>query len=170
MYFFRVGTNVYKVGCTFLACRGESVKYQSCLIIPRPLLTLVTDPNFSHLAIGLSVNLMASRLHFLACRLMTQACLYQVSGLSQIWSSRLYVMKDCAGSVTVQSVTLAGLSVSVPYRPVNFPGQSVNFHDWVLESGVLYNQPAQNSNRQAVTDRPAMFLLLTACRFPNLWL
>ena len=79
-------------------------------------------------------------------------------------------MTDCAGSVTVQSVTLAGLSVSIPDMPVNFPGQSVTIHDWVLESGVFYNRQALNSNRQAVTDRPAIFLLLMACRFPNLWL
>ena len=42
---------------------------------------------------------------------------------------------DHAGSVTVQSVTLASLSVTVPDRPVKFTGQSVTFTDWVLESG-----------------------------------
>ena len=52
-------------------------------------------------------------------------------------------------SVTVQLVILAGLSVSIPDRPVNFPGQSVTFHIWVLELGVLYNPQALNSNRQA---------------------
>ena len=46
------------------------------------------------------------------------------------------------GNVRVQSVTLAGLFVSVPNRPVNFQGQSVTFTDWVLESGIF------------VTDRP----------------
>ena len=40
-----------------------------------------------------------------------------------------------AGNVTVQSVTLTGLSVTVPDRPVKFPGQSVTLTDWVLESG-----------------------------------
>ena len=52
------------------------------------------------------------------------------------------VRDDCAGSVTVQSVTLAGLSVSIPDRPVKFHGQSVTLTDWVLESGKF------------VTDRP----------------
>ena len=42
---------------------------------------------------------------------------------------------DCAGSVAVQSVTLAGLSVIVPDRPVKFQGQSVTLTNWVLESG-----------------------------------
>ena len=28
----RVGNNVYKVGCSFPACQGESVKFQTCLI------------------------------------------------------------------------------------------------------------------------------------------
>ena len=46
------------------------------------------------------------------------------------------------GSVTVQWVTLAGLSVTVPDRPVKFTGQSVTFTDWVLELGKI------------VTDRP----------------
>ena len=64
-----------RVGCKFPACRGESVKYQTCLIFLRPLPTLVSDPNFSPLTIGLSVNLMACRLHFPACQLMKQACL-----------------------------------------------------------------------------------------------
>ena len=54
---------------------GESVKYQTCLTFLRPLPTLVSDPNFRPLATGLSVNLTAYRLHFLACRLIKQACL-----------------------------------------------------------------------------------------------
>ena len=33
------------------------MKYQTCLIFLRPLLTLVSDPNFSPLATGLSVTL-----------------------------------------------------------------------------------------------------------------
>ena len=45
------------VGYKFPACRGESVKLQTCLIFLRPLPTLVSDPNFSALATGLSVNL-----------------------------------------------------------------------------------------------------------------
>ena len=48
----------------------------------------------------------------------------------------------CAGSVTVQSVALASLSVTVPDRPVKFQGQSVTLTDWVLESGKF------------ITDRP----------------
>ena len=40
-----------------------------------------------------------------------------------------------AGSVTVQSVTLTGLSVSVHERPVKFTGRSVTLTDWVLEPG-----------------------------------
>ena len=70
------------VGCSFQACLEESVKYQTCLIFLRPLPILVTDPNFINLATGLSVNLMACRLHFLPCQLMKQACLYHVSDLS----------------------------------------------------------------------------------------
>ena len=41
------------------------------------------------------------------------------------------------GSVAVQLVTLASLSVTVPDRPVKFTGQSVAFTDWVLESGKI---------------------------------
>ena len=44
-----------RVGCSFPACRGESVKYQTSLIFLPPLPTLVSDPNFIHLATGLSV-------------------------------------------------------------------------------------------------------------------
>ena len=36
---------------------GESVTYQTCLIFLRPLPTLMSDPNFSPLATGLSVTL-----------------------------------------------------------------------------------------------------------------
>ena len=36
MHFWRVGTNVYMVGCSFPACRGESVKYQT-FFTPQPL-------------------------------------------------------------------------------------------------------------------------------------
>ena len=43
--------------------------------IMQVLPTLVSNPNFSPLATGLSVNLMACRLHFPACRLIKQACL-----------------------------------------------------------------------------------------------
>ena len=46
------------------------------------------------------------------------------------------------GNVTVQSVTLSGQSVTVPNRPVKFPGQLVTLTDWVLEPGKF------------VTDRP----------------
>ena len=44
------------VGYTFLACRGGSVKYQSCLKSLWQLLILVTDHEFIHLATGMSVN------------------------------------------------------------------------------------------------------------------
>ena len=81
--------------------------------------------------------LTAYQLHFPACRLIKQACLYQVSVLSQIWTSRLYLMPNI-----IHSVTLAGLSATVPDRPVKFPGQSVTLTDWVLELGKF------------VTDRP----------------
>ena len=50
------------------------------------------------------------------------------------------MMTDCAGKHTVQLVTLTGLSV--PDRPVTFPGQSGSFHVWVPELGKF------------VTDRP----------------
>ena len=61
-------TRSVRVGCTFPACRGESVKFQTCLP------TLVTDPKFIHLATGLSVNLRACELHFQACPYHFQAC------------------------------------------------------------------------------------------------
>ena len=81
-----------RVSYKFPACWGESVKFQTCLIFLRPLPTLVSDPYFSPLATDLLVNLMVCQLHFAACRLIKQACLLQVFGLSQIWTSRLYVM------------------------------------------------------------------------------
>ena len=67
-----------RVGCSFPACWGELVKFQTCLRFLRLLPTLVSDLNFIHLATGLSVNLMACRFHFPTCRLIKQACLYQV--------------------------------------------------------------------------------------------
>ena len=39
--------------------------------------------------------------------------------------------------ITVQSVTLAGLSVNVPDKPVSFPGQSGTFDVWVLDSRIF---------------------------------
>ena len=53
------------------------------------------------------------------------------------------------GSVTVQSVTLAGLSVSVPDRPVKFQGRSVTLTDWVLESRKFVTD-----GPETVTDKP----------------
>ena len=67
-----------RVGCKFPACRGESVKYQTCLIFLQPLLTLISDPNFSLLGTGLSVNLRACQLHFQACLQPFQACRYHL--------------------------------------------------------------------------------------------
>ena len=45
-------TRSVRVGCSFQACREESVKYQTCLIFLRLLLTVVTDPEFIHLETG----------------------------------------------------------------------------------------------------------------------
>ena len=92
MSFLRVGTNVYMVGYSRLQFPDLAARVgETCLISLRPFLTLVTDPESIHLATGLLVNLTACWLPFPPCRLMKQACLYQVYGLSQIWSSRLYV-------------------------------------------------------------------------------
>ena len=62
-----------RVGCSFQACRGELVKYQICLIFPRPRLhppgnrlVLVTSHLVSLLP-GLSVTLPG--LSFTSCRL-----------------------------------------------------------------------------------------------------
>ena len=82
------------VGYSLPDSRGELVKYQTCLIFLRPFPTVISDPKFTHLATGMSVNLMVCQLHFPACRLMKQACQYRVSGLSQIWRSRLYLMTN----------------------------------------------------------------------------
>ena len=78
-----------------------------------------------HLATGVSVNLTACQLHFPPIWLMKQTCLYHVSGLSQIWSSRLYMktIRLC-GRITVQLVSLVSLFVNVKDMPVGFPGQS----------------------------------------------
>ena len=134
-------TRSVRVGCSFPACREDSEKYRTCFIFLPPLPILVTDPKFIHLATGMSVNLMASRLHFPAYRLIKQVCLYQVSGLSQIWSSRLYVMTNrlcgkCYSTVGNWPVC------NCPERPVRFQGQSVTFTNCVLESGNF------------ITDRP----------------
>ena len=45
-----------RVGCSFPACQEELVKFQTCLKFLRPLPTFVSDPNFIHLATGLSVR------------------------------------------------------------------------------------------------------------------
>ena len=80
-------TRSVRGGCSFPAFRGESVKYQTCLIFLRPLPTLVTDPNFIHLATGLSVNLMA-------CRVTLPGLSVNQTGLS-VPSIRLVPKKDC---------------------------------------------------------------------------
>ena len=89
-----------RVGCKFPAYRGESVKYQTCLIFLRLFPTLVSEPNFSPLATGLSVNLTACRLHFPACRV-------NQTGLS-VTSIRLVPNMDfqtvCDDSPTVREV------------------------------------------------------------------
>ena len=99
-------------GFKFPACQGESLKCQTCLIFLHPLPTLVSDPNFSPLATGLSVTLPGLSVN--------------QTGLS-VTTIRLVPNMDFqtvrAGSVTVQSVTLAGLSVTVPNRPVKFKGR-----------------------------------------------
>ena len=135
-------TRSVRVGCSFPAYEGDSMKFQTCLKFLQPLPTLVSDPNFIHVTIGLSFKLMACRLHFPACRLIKQACLYQVSGLSQILTSRLYVKANRLCGKCYSTITLTSLSVTVPDRPVKFPGQSVTLTDWVLELGKF------------VTDRP----------------
>ena len=66
-------TTSVRVGSIFPTCWGEPMKYQTCLIFPRPLPTLVTDPKFTHLATGMLVNLRACRLHFQACPYHLQA-------------------------------------------------------------------------------------------------
>ena len=45
-----------RISCKFPTCQGESVKYQTCLIFLQLSPSLVSDPNFIHLATGLSVN------------------------------------------------------------------------------------------------------------------
>ena len=53
-----------RVGCSFPACQGGSVKFQTCFIFLLLLMTLVSNPNFIRLATGLSDNLTSCRLHF----------------------------------------------------------------------------------------------------------
>ena len=45
------------ISCDFLACRGGSAKYQTCLIFQQPSTTLVPDSVSVHLEIGLSWSL-----------------------------------------------------------------------------------------------------------------
>ena len=54
---------------------GRVSEISTCLIFLQPLPTRESDPNFKPLATGLSVNLTACQLHFLACRLIKQAFL-----------------------------------------------------------------------------------------------
>ena len=123
-----------RVGCSFQARVSEiSNMFDISMTIP----TLVTDPNSIHLATGLSVNLTACWLYFLPCHLMKQACLYQVSGLSQIWSSRLYVM-------TNRLCRRNNHTVGKFSRPVCKCSRLAwkTFHVWVPESGIFVtNKP-----------------------------
>ena len=65
-------------------------------------------------------------------------CVYVLYCIVYLYSAQ-YLSLFLLGSVTVQSVTLAGLSVTVPDRLVKFTGQSVTFTDWVIESGKFVN-------------------------------
>ena len=112
-------TRSVRVGCSFPACRGELVKFQTCLKFLRPLLTLVSDPIFIHLATGLSVNGLLVTLPGLS---VNQTGL-SVPSIRFVPNIDFQTVRDdkqtVRGNVTVQSVTLAGLSVTVPDRPVN---------------------------------------------------
>ena len=148
------------------------MKYQRCLIFFRPFLTIVTDPNFIHLATGLLVNLMACRLH-----LMKQACLYQVSGLSQIWTSRLYLKANrlCGrNNCTVGNFSRPVCKCS--RQACNFSRPVRNFSRHFPRVRKFYNQQALKQKRQAINrylqtcysnrqalrynDRPAIFFVL----------
>ena len=48
-----------RVGCKFPACRGESVKYQTCLIFPRPFPTLVPGLSSTPLVTSLSLHVLS---------------------------------------------------------------------------------------------------------------
>ena len=95
-------TRLVRVGCSFLACQGELVKFQTCLKFLRPLLTIVCNPNFTHLATGLSVNLTACWLHFQASLYHFQACPYHFQAyhnrkpacLLQLITSHLQVLSS----------------------------------------------------------------------------
>ena len=100
------------VGCSYLVCRGEPVEISNMT---------AAGPKSIHLTTGLLVNLTACWLHFPACWLIKQVCLYQVLGLSQIWTSRLYMKTNRLCGKFYSSVS--------NFRPVKFPGHSVTLTD-----------------------------------------
>ena len=56
-------TETVTVGCSFLACRGGSAKYQTCLIFQQPSMTLYLDCDSAHLETVLSWTSTACQLH-----------------------------------------------------------------------------------------------------------
>ena len=127
------------------------MKYQTCMIFLRPCPTLFTDTNFIYLATGLSINLTACRLHFPACRLMKQACLYQVSSLSQIWWSWLYLTANGLAVKTYSTVGYFNRPVcNCSWQAYNLSRSVGNFSHLGPRVGKLYNRQAWKWNRQAV--------------------
>ena len=148
-------TKSIRVGCSFQACPGESVKNVTCLIFLWLLLTHVTDPNFIHLATDMSVNWrqagncysswLVDQWNSLIC-IRYLACPKYGNTYCMWWQS------DCAGNVTVQPVTLAGLSVSVPRQGCKLSRPVGNFYQLATRVGNICNWRALNWNRQAVNN------------------
>ena len=68
------------------------------------------------------------------------------------------------GEITIQLVTLAGLSVNVPDMPVTFLGLLGTFDVWVVESGNFITDKSKR-NRQADKNQQACYSNRQAVRY-----
>ena len=89
------------VGFKFPACRGESVKYQTCLIFLPTLPALVSDPNFSPLATDLEIEGQGHKtIAFVALPIYTH--IPNLKGLTKMFFKLLCPKGNlCGGGVTV---------------------------------------------------------------------
>ena len=131
-------TRSVRVGCSFPACRGELANVQTCLKFLQSLPTLVTYPNFFHLATGLSVTLPGLSVNETGLSVPSIR-------LVPIWTSRLYVMTNrlcgkCYSTVGNFSRPVCNCSRQAckVSRPVG------NFYRLGPRAGKIYNRQVVN--------------------------
>ena len=113
-------TESVRVGCSFLACHGESAKYQTCLIFHQPFQTL--DPNYG--STHLSSSLPILPYHSQSC-IITSSLVLSLPVLSYHFQSCL-ITSSLALSLPVLSyhyqscLITSSLVLSLPVLPYHF--------------------------------------------------